>query len=33
MELADNVMSAACPLRTNAAEEFKIIYGDVEKKM
>lgn len=32
MELADNVMSAVCSLRTNAAEEFKIIYGDVEKK-
>ncbi|XP_008180518.1 52 kDa repressor of the inhibitor of the protein kinase-like [Acyrthosiphon pisum] len=32
MELADNVMSAVCLLRTNAAEEFKIIYSDVEKK-
>jgi len=32
MELADNVMSAVCSLRTNAAEEFKIIYSDVEKK-
>lgn len=32
MELADNVMSAVGSLRTNAAEEFKTIYTDVEKK-
>lgn len=32
MELADNVMSAVCSLRTSAVEEFKTIYTDVEKK-
>lgn len=32
VELADNVISAVGLLRTNAAEEFKKIYTDVEKK-